>query len=558
MLPIARWSLRLPRPHIRALLPRHAATPKLRTSVHHPQATAPFSSSRRLYSEKSDKPNGPSESKPNEPSKVEAVSNALATTPDAENNLITPVYMPEDPNAVLKQTHPAMRLLDNSAIVVQRQVEMMNVLMGFEQANRYVIMDPHGNHIGYLAERDHGLGNAVARQMFKTHRSFTTHVFDRDEKEILRFHRPFSWINSKIRVYDAVGQHGGTYTSSPELQGTSPGSMINQTSASVSGLPMSDMRVIGSAEQEWAPLRRKYNLFLARHLENAAEGTPQLTSGDLPISSSKGMIVAEDDAREIGMLQFARVDEPFLSWDFSLVSEDGRLIGSVNRNFGGFAREIFTDTGVYALRMDAAGLAVGSQTGEQPSSISEQHPGMTLDQRAVMLATAVSVDFDYFSRHSGSGGLFPMWPIWMPWGGAAGEAAGGAAAGEAAGAGAVGAASETGIASEVGAAARGAGSAEGWAAGAGTMAGYEAMKGARGGGQEVDSQSPQVQDPYSPEQQAGNQQNEEVWGQNPDPWAEKDNDNDPWGGDKGGSDGGTSGGGGGGSEGGGFDFSDWF
>lgn len=27
--------------------------------------------------------------------------------------------------------------------------------------------------------------------------------------------------------------------------------------------------------------------------------------------------------------------------------------------------------------------------------------GLTLDQRAVMLATAVSVDFDYFSRHSG-------------------------------------------------------------------------------------------------------------------------------------------------------------
>ena len=26
---------------------------------------------------------------------------------------------------------------------------------------------------------------------------------------------------------------------------------------------------------------------------------------------------------------------------------------------------------------------------------------LTLDERAVMLATAVSIDFDYFSRHSG-------------------------------------------------------------------------------------------------------------------------------------------------------------
>lgn len=34
--------------------------------------------------------------------------------------------------------------------------------------------------------------------------------------------------------------------------------------------------------------------------------------------------------------------------------------------------------------------------------------GMTLDERAVMLATAVSIDFDYFSRHSGRGGVMPF------------------------------------------------------------------------------------------------------------------------------------------------------
>lgn len=446
--------------------------------------------------------------------------------------------MPEDPNAVLKETHPAMRLLDNSAILVQRQLEMMNVLMGFEQANRYVIMDPHGNHIGYLAERDHGIGSAVARQMFKTHRSFTTHVFDREEKEILRFHRPFSWINSRIRVYDAVSQDGSTYTHSPALEGTSPGSIINQTSANVSSLPMSEMRIIGSAEQEWAPLRRKYNLFLARHLEDAEPGTAQLTSGDLPISDSKAVVLAEDDKREIGMVQFARVDEPFLSWDFGLKSQDDHLIGSVNRNFSGFAREIFTDTGVYALRMDAA----GTQEGPRVS-------GMTLDQRAVMLTTAVSIDFDYFSRHSGSGGL---WPMWIPWMGGGTEAAGGAAAGEAAGAGAVGAATETGIAGEVGAAARGVAGSDsiGTAAtGAGAMAGYEAMKGSRGSGQ--DSQSPQAADPYTPEQQVGNEETGDIWGQGSDPWADTSN-KDPWGGDQGGSSPGSNeGGAAGGGEGGG-------
>jgi hypothetical protein len=491
-------------------------------------------------------PNEPPKDASAEPTRVDAVSNALATTPNGENTLATPVHIPEDPHGVLKETHPAMRLLDNSTLIIQRQLEMMNVLMGFEQANRYVIMDPHGNHIGYLAEQEHGVGNAVARQMFKTHRSFTTHVFDKEEKEVLRFHRPFSWINSRIRVYDAVGQDGA-YTSSSSLQGTSPGSIVSQTSANVSSIPLTDMRIIGSSEQEWAPLRRKYNMFLARNLEDdpAAPSTPQLVSGDLPLSSSKAVAVVEGDTREVGMQQFARVDEPFLSWDFGLKSEDNRLVGSVNRNFGGFAREIFTDTGVYALRMDSAGSEA-----EQTGPVS----GMTLDQRAVMLATAVSIDFDYFSRHSSSG-VGGMWPLWMPWFGGGGEAAGGVAAGEAgaAGAGAVGAAGESGIASEAGAAARGLGSAEGVATGAGAMAGYEAMQRGREASQQgpVDDQSPQAgsSDPYldNPGQQPGSG-NDDVWGQTQDPWAQDNTpEQDPWGSQDGGGDGGGD-----------SDWGDWF
>ncbi|KAF1830796.1 Scramblase-domain-containing protein [Decorospora gaudefroyi] len=569
MLPATRRWLKLPRECARPFATRHTR-PSPR-----PQARPSRQSClKQRVQAHSSKPPGSEQASnaPGDASKVDAVSNALSTTPDSENNLITPVYMPEDANAVLKQTHPAMRLLDNSSLIVQRQLEMMNVLMGFEQANRYIIMDPHGNHIGYLAEQEHGIGNAVARQMFKTHRSFTTHVFDREEKEILRFHRPFSWINSRIRVYDAIEQDGAAYTSSASLQGTSVGSVANQTSANVSSLTLRDMRIIGAAEQEWAPLRRKYNLFLARSLEDdaAAPDTPQIAAGDVPMSNSKAVAVAEGDTREVGMLQFARVDEPFLSWDFSLMSEDGRLAGSVNRNFGGFAREIFTDTGVYALRMDAAGLAsepshLVSKTGEQSRPSLEGYPGMTLDQRAVMLATAVSIDFDYFSRHSGSG-AGSMWPLWMPWFGggeaAGGAAAGGAAAGEAgaAGAGAVGAASETGMAGEVGSAARGLGAGEGAATGAATMAGFEAMQRGREARQQGgDDASPQATDPYQPsqDQQSGTSEvGEDVWGEGQDPGARPGGQDQGLWGDQG--RGGGDAGGDGGGEGGGFSWGDFF
>ena len=205
------------------------------------------------------------------------------------------------------------------------------------------------------------------------------------------------------------------------------------------------MRVVGEAQQQWAPLRRKYNLFLHnKSILNKPEdpNTPRLASGDLPVSDSKQLQASEPspDANNGQYNQFAYVDEPLLSWDFSLLSVDSQLVGSVNRNWGGFGREIFTDTGVYALRMDAAGLQeepghlISKSSQVNQSAYATQTGGMTLDQRAVMLATAVSIDFDYFSRkRSGAMGFMPMW---LPIGGdgvggaAAGEAAGEAAAGE--------------------------------------------------------------------------------------------------------------------------------
>lgn len=121
-----------------------------------------------------------------ESSSPDTVSSALQNTSADDNNLLAPVHITEDPNGVLNEKHPAASILANSAIVVQRQLELMNLLVGFEQANKYVIMDPQGNHIGYIAERDLGIGNTMARQMFRTHRSFQTHVFDKNEKEVLR------------------------------------------------------------------------------------------------------------------------------------------------------------------------------------------------------------------------------------------------------------------------------------------------------------------------------------------------------------------------------------
>ncbi|KAL9630497.1 MAG: hypothetical protein Q9204_004695, partial [Flavoplaca sp. TL-2023a] len=281
------------------------------------------------------------------------------------------------------------------------------------------------------------------------------------------FHRPFAWISSRIGVYDPVEVAAGSYSRSRDLITSNPGSLSSQVSntpSQISPFSLSEMRIIGEAHQRWAPLRRKYELFSYNQSPPSRTdlATHQISAGDLPLSSSQQLQVSEGtEGKPSGDFdQFAYVDEPFLAWDFSLLSANAQKIGSVNRNWGGFGCELFTDTGVYALRMDAAeheqdkSQTNGSTTAVVPHV---QGIGMTLDQRAVMLATAVSIDFDYFSRHSGSAGGMGWMPLWFP--GAGGEAA------------ATGEAAEGAGAAEEGSIAR-----EGAAVGAGSMAGYEAMQ----------------------------------------------------------------------------------
>ena len=315
-------------------------------------------------------------------------------------------------------------------------------------------------------------------------------------------HRPFSWISSRISIYDPIKQGEYALSNSKAISPIVPGALstdVNADAVQVSPLPLSEMGFIGEAQQQWAPLRRKYNPFL--HRTDFDPDAPQLTSGDIPLSNSTALQPSSPEApNSAGQFgQFAYVDEPFLSWDFSLRSADKRLLGSVNRNFSGFGREIFTDTGVYAFRMDAAAPAQEANPAVSKDGMHNgvaDAPGMTLDQRAVMLATAVSTDFDYFSRRSGVGGGVGLWPLWLPGGG-------GVAASEEAGAQAGGVLGDSGESrdrpGEIGAIGAAAAFADGYV--------LFPDRGEQGPNQGPSQGSPAQQDPSS----------EEVWGSEKDP-----------------------------------------
>lgn len=81
-----------------------------------------------------------------------------------------------------------MSLICSSEITQGKNLS--SFVSGFEQANKYVILDAAGNHVGYMAEQEKGMASLMARQWFRTHRSFVTHVFDRHENEVLRVSFP--------------------------------------------------------------------------------------------------------------------------------------------------------------------------------------------------------------------------------------------------------------------------------------------------------------------------------------------------------------------------------
>ncbi|KAL6651318.1 hypothetical protein ACP70R_010243 [Stipagrostis hirtigluma subsp. patula] len=132
-------------------------------------------------------------------------------------------------------------------------------------------------------------------------------------------------------------------------------------------------------------------------------------------------IYAEVDGKEIGVVhrrwhlwrriydlylgnkQFAVVENPgFWNWTFTLVDEDDNVLAQIDRNWRGIGFELFTDAGQYAIRFGDEGQSHKFGPG---ADIEELHVvrQLTLPERAVALALAISLDSDYFSRRGGWG-----------------------------------------------------------------------------------------------------------------------------------------------------------
>lgn len=254
---------------------------------------------------------------------------------------------------------PMRALLARESLVVSRAVEWANVAVGFETRRQFELLDAaDGANVGRLVEET---GSHVARQLLKARRGFHAEATDAQGTTALHIHRPPRALRSHVRVTDASG------------------------------------REFGETVTQWHPWKRQYDLLV--------HGMP-----------------------------FAYVRAPALAWDFVVEDVRGNPLAVIGRNFQGLGLEMFTDKGMYAVTFGAA--TPGSlelDAGETIPRLEPQHHekendthhgerqlqlpdglvtlerSLSLEERAVVLATAVSVDFDYFSRHSQHSMFSPLW-----------------------------------------------------------------------------------------------------------------------------------------------------
>ncbi|KAH0934679.1 hypothetical protein HID58_011796 [Brassica napus] len=218
-------------------------------------------------------------------------------------------------------------LLARSNLLITRDIEWANLVLGFEQENRYAVVDvcyPEAP-VGSIREQSH----VIARQLLRTRRPFVASITDALGNELFRVRRPFWWITSSIYA---------------EIDGEE----------------------IGVVHRRWHLWRRIYDLYL-------------------------------------GNQQFAVVENPgFWNWTFTVKDADGEVLAQIDRDWRGFGFEILTDAGQYVIRFGKSDAAFKSGPAKMIEELLVKRP-LTLSERAVVVALAISLDNDYFSRHGGWG-----------------------------------------------------------------------------------------------------------------------------------------------------------
>ena len=142
-----------------------------------------------------------------------------------------------------------------------------------------------------------------------------------------------------------------------------------------------DVRVHDAEGRPLLRLERSF-FFLFSSLSVEAEGGVELGR----VERRFGLIHKKYDLLDVQGRCFARVKSPrWRLWTFPVRHSMGGGGASISKRWGGALREVFSDADTFRVAIEGAGWS-----GEE---------------RWVLLAAAISIDFDFFENNQGSGGL---------------------------------------------------------------------------------------------------------------------------------------------------------
>ena len=235
--------------------------------------------------------------------------------------------------------HP---LLNEPTLVFKREIEYMNLILGFEQRNVYRVFNANGYELGVFREEEKGIWSTIQRQLLRTRRPFKMQFWPTNHMEhdpSLTIERGFKLVNSKVQC------------------------VVHENEE--------ESDVVAESKQVWHLWRRKYDLFAS-------------------------------DAMDEGYLdKFAECDAPLLSWEFYNKDNNGLINCGVDRNWAGLGLEFLTDVGTYVLRFDPN----LSFEGLLNPSVVDYGKVLTPEERLAIICQTISIDFDFFSRHSNGNGF---------------------------------------------------------------------------------------------------------------------------------------------------------
>ncbi|EGF76983.1 hypothetical protein BATDEDRAFT_28058 [Batrachochytrium dendrobatidis JAM81] len=129
-----------------------------------------------------------------QPEKIPNVSNTLVVIP-------TPTF-----TDILQLSTPAYSILACSTLVVDRELGLVNMMIGIEQENQYSIKDSVGNDIGSIVEKSFSVKDRIVKQILRTQSPFKADVLNSYGDVVLKIERPTKWLlNSTITVTECNG-----------------------------------------------------------------------------------------------------------------------------------------------------------------------------------------------------------------------------------------------------------------------------------------------------------------------------------------------------------------